>query len=171
MSTIHFANIPPHEVAFLKQVGITEEAEGLSISDNEQWEWLDASGDSIVIAERVDLITLSTKSGVSEDEWYFCRLKISDEPKFIYLIDASFSADTYIIGGVGSADEGDALERFQRILFWEDARLPGSILIHSASNFDAESILSKYRGLKYYQEHVELFHEEQKHCRIKKYDN
>jgi hypothetical protein len=171
MSTIHFANIPPHEVAVLKLIGITEEAEGLSVSDNEQWEWLDASGNPIVISERMDLLTLSSVSGISEDEWHFCRLKISDEPKFVYLIDASLSADSYIIGGVGSADEKDALEIFRRIISWEDARLPGRILIHSASSFDSESISSIYKGIEYYQKSAELFFEELKSCKILKSDD
>jgi hypothetical protein len=100
MTSIYFANLSSDEMCRLRHLGVVEDSEGLSISDEELWEWLDPSGRAFPIAERVDLLTFSTASGLSEDEWQFCRIKFKGSNEYVYLSDASFCADSYVIGGM-----------------------------------------------------------------------
>ena len=168
MDKVQFADIPPDEIALLEELGITEDSEGLGFSNNEQWEWLDADGCSRLVAEKVDLLTLSTISGISEDEWYFSRLKFPDKNAYAYIFDASYCAGSFVIGGIGSADAEVALKILARIIAWEDARFPSSITIHREFGINSDRIASVYETLEYYAQDKLQFIEELKRCKIMK---
>ena len=168
MDKVHFADIPPDEIALLEELGITEDSEGLGFSDNEQWEWIDADGCSRLVIEKVDLLTLSATSGISEDEWYFSRLKFPDKSAYAYILDASFCTGSFVIGGIGSADAEVALKILARIIAWEDARFPSSITIHREFEINSDRIASVYETLEYYAQDKSHFFEELKCCKITK---
>ena len=168
MSSIYFADLSSDEMSRLRQFGVVEDSEGLSISDEERWEWLDPTGRAFPIAERVDILTLSTVSGLSEDEWQFCRIKFQGSNEYVYLSDASFCADSYVIGGMSADNVSDAVNIFRKIISWEDSRIPGKIIIHAKSGVGINDIASAYESLNYYKKNESLFIEEWKMCVISK---
>jgi len=166
MSSIYFADLSSDELFRLRQLGVLEDSEGLSISDEGLWEWLDSGGCALPIAERVDLLTFSTASGLSEDEWQFCRIKFQDSNEYVYLSDASICADSYVIGGMSSDNVSDAVNIFRKIISWEDSRIPDEIIIHDKSGININDIASAYKSLNYYEKHETLFIEEWRVCKI-----
>jgi len=166
MSSIYFADLSSDEMSRLRQFGVVEDSEGLSISDEERWEWLDPTGRAFPIAERVDILTLSTVSGLSEDEWQFCRIKFQGSNEYVYLIDALFCADSYVIGGMSSDNVNDAVNIFRKIISWEDSRIPGKIIIHAKSGISKNDISSAYKSLTHYEKYELLFIEEWEMCEI-----
>ena len=165
MTKIYFAGMPIQEKQALEKIGIEPLSEGLSVSDDDMWEWIDTNGTAHLIIEREVLLTLSTSSFMG-DEWQFCRIKFSDEKKYLYLSDSSLCADTCTIGGLGSNSVEDALVSFQRIVSWEESRIPDKILIHREFTVSSDKIISVYASLDYYKEKPLEFSEESKSCSI-----
>ena len=162
MNIVNFVDMPIRENSLLQILGITEDAEGLNVSEHNAWEWVSSTGSSSIIIDRIDLMTLSADC----DEWFFTRLKFQNIDDYVYINDASSAGSTYTVAGVASESTNDALKMFKRIIDYEDSRVPLKITIHTPFYVDSDIIMSIYKNLKYYIDNPDDFELDLKNCRI-----
>lgn len=165
MALVYFSDMPSYERTLLMDLGFTENSKGFNFTNENQWEWIDSLNQGHLIIEHTQLITFSTNS-VSEDEFYFCRIKMNDRNEYVYLIDSSFSADTFVLGGVGNPDIQTALKTLNRIISFQDWRVPSKIVIHSTFSAGFENVIHLFSLLDYYKEHPEQLEEEIRSCEL-----
>jgi hypothetical protein len=156
----------PKERAQLKKVGVGDDAEGITILDSGQMVWVGANGKKSLIDEAVHLITFSTNSFLTLDEWTFSRLKFRKVNHYVYLNDMSFCGDSYTFAGVGTATKESALIMLERVLLYGLERLPNTITIHSQYFTDPSDVLTIYKRLPHYAEAPGEFASELATCRV-----
>jgi len=162
MTIVNFVNTPIRENSLLQSLGITEDSEGLNVSEYDAWEWISSNGSSSIITEYMVLMTLSTDC----DEWFFCRLKFQNIDGYVYLNDASLAADAITIGGIANESNIDALKIFAKIIDYEYSSMPIKITIHDPLFIDAKEIVKIYAKSQYYSDNPEDLEWAVNNCRI-----
>jgi hypothetical protein len=165
MEHIQFVTMPEAERDALHRMGIVDGSQvEVDADGKDNLTWIFDKKSPLVASKKDILCTFTYTGGLSDDLFYFERVKWKHREYFVYFIDEIWTSGLITILGIGRNNRDEAKGFLIRYISHGGICIPGQIAVHKGFMLPASAIFRIWRTSSIYSDDHNLYLEDCESC-------